>query len=162
MPHSSHRSSRFLNTLTVSAIWPLILVTCSNVAPHVDWRSSFSIPICFFWYRVSTHVLLWHTDSYPVWRNSVGQHLLCLSRCCMSRWDHLAASFSPVKSASVSLVSAHMVIYKNSTRAFQWAINQGSTPPLTSAKLGSNTQICRLSYKFQQYRMKCLLQSFIT
>jgi len=56
--------------------WPLILVTCSNVAPHVDWRNFFSVPICFFWYRVSTHVLLCHTDSYPVWRNSVGQHLL--------------------------------------------------------------------------------------
>ena len=79
--------------------WPLTLVTCSNVAPHVDWRNFFSIPICFFWYRVSTHVLLCHTDSYPVWRNSVGQHLLYLSKFCMSRWGHLAASFSSVKSA---------------------------------------------------------------
>ena len=79
--------------------WPQILVTCSNVAPHIDWRSSFSIPICFFLYIVSTHVLLCHTDSYPVWRNSVGQHLLYLSKFCTSRWGHLAASFSPVKSA---------------------------------------------------------------
>jgi len=71
MPHSSHRSSRFLNALTVSP-WPLILVTCYNVAPHVDWRNFFSIPICFFWYRVSIHVLLCHTDSYPVWKKQCG------------------------------------------------------------------------------------------
>jgi len=34
------------------------------------------------------------------------------------------------------------------TRAFQRAINQGSTPPLTCSKRGSNTYICPLSYNF--------------
>jgi len=94
--------------------WPLIpVITYSNVTPHVDWRNFFSIQICFFWYRVSTHVLLCHIDSYHVWRNSVGQHLLCLSRFCTSRWDHLVVFFSPVKSASVSYIYISLSSYGN-------------------------------------------------
>jgi len=59
-------------------------------------------------------------------------------------WHVLPCSASAVRaSKKVQLwqIGSH-------TRAFQRAINQGSTPPLTSSKWWSNTSICPLSYKF--------------
>jgi len=38
--------------------WRLTPVACSNVWPPVGWRSFFSIPVCFFWCRVSARPLV--------------------------------------------------------------------------------------------------------
>ena len=45
MPHSLHRSSRFLNVFTVSAITTYSGIACSNVRSLVGWRSFSSVQI---------------------------------------------------------------------------------------------------------------------
>jgi len=45
--------------------------------------------------------------------------------------------------------------------AFQRAINQGRASPLTSAKWGLDTQICRFFAEISSKTIKSLLQSFI-
>jgi len=59
-------------------------------------------------------------------------------------WQVLPCSASTVRDRTRSSITLN----KKSTWAFQWAINQGSMPPLTSSKWGSNTKICRLSDNF--------------
>ena len=71
-------------------------------------KNSSSVPICFFW--VSTRVPLCCTVTYPMWRNSVGPLLPCMSRFYMPQRDPFVDSFSPVKSA---LVLTHMVNCRN-------------------------------------------------
>jgi len=50
-------------------------------------------------------------------------------------WHALSCSASMVRDRKRSSITVN----KKSTRAFQWAINQGSMTPLTSSKWGSNT-----------------------
>ena len=52
-------------TYSLSPPWQLTPVACSNVRPPIGWRSSSSVPVCFFWYRVSVCVLLCCNVSYP-------------------------------------------------------------------------------------------------
>jgi len=60
----------------------------------------------------------------------------------------LPCSTSPVRNRKRSSITVN----KKSTWVFQWAINQGSTPPLTFSKSGSNTWICRLLDNFDNKR----------
>jgi len=48
----------------------------------------------------------------------------------------------------------------NAIESRPWSF-QGRAPPLSSAKWGSDTQICRLSHKFHPKAIKRLLQSFV-
>jgi len=59
-------------------------------------------------------------------------------------WHVLPCSASMVRDRKRSSITVN----KKSTRAFQRDTNQGSTPPLTSSKWGSNTKMCRLSDNF--------------
>jgi len=76
---------------------------------RVDWRSSFSNPICFCWCRVLTRVPSCCTLAYLVWRNGSGWHLLCPSRSCTLRLHLLAVSVFPVKLTLASVISIHTV-----------------------------------------------------
>ena len=72
-------------------------------------------------------------------------------------WHVLPCSASTVRDRKRSPITLN----KNSARAFQRAIDQGSTPPLTSSKWGS--KCIEVSYfgGLRQWRTKRLLQSFI-
>ena len=72
-------------------------------------------------------------------------------------WHVLPCSASTVRDRKRSSITLN----KNSARAFQRAIHQGYTPPLTSSKWGS--KCIEVSYfgRLRQWRTKSLLQSFI-
>jgi len=59
-------------------------------------------------------------------------------------WHVLPCSASVVRDRKRSSIT----LKKNSTRAFQRAVNQGSTPPLTSSKWETSTSICHLLDNF--------------
>jgi len=72
-------------------------------------------------------------------------------------WHLLPCSASTVRDGKRSPITLN----KNSTRAFQRAINQGSTLPVTFWKMGIKCLNLSSFGQFRKYRTKSLLQSFI-
>ena len=72
-------------------------------------------------------------------------------------WHVLSCSASTVRDRKRSSITRN----KNSARAFQRAIHQGSTPPPTSSKWGSKCIAVSYFGRLRQSRTKSLLQTFI-
>ena len=142
--HIDQDDSLKLLTDSPALIW-LLLGGCSNVRPCVDWRSSFSNPICFCWCRVLTHVPSCRTLAYPMWRNIAGWHVLCPSRSCMLRLDLLAVSVFPVKLTLASLTSIHTVSCE--VRSPSWSLFFELFPGSRYLCVGIGDQACIAYYK---------------